>query len=129
MKKTVLLIGLTFILFFNVGCEDSGGGNDSFSIIGSWNYYYLSNGNWVSNNINWDFRNDGRIYMSNGTNFYYYYCDTKNYLSYSYQSVNENCDCDNSSTTIIYQKLTFEGSDTFFMTYCNENSPWVKFTR
>ena len=91
-------------------------------------YYYLSNGNWVSNNINWDFRNDGRIYMSNGTNFYYYYCDTKNYLSYSYQSVNENCDCINSST-LITQKLTFEGSDTFFMTYCNENSPWVKFTR
>ena len=80
--------------------------NSPFSIIGSWNYFYLSNEDWVSNNIKWDFRNDGRIYLTNGSKFYYYYCDTKNYLSYSNKYVNENCDCINSST-LLTQKLTF----------------------
>ena len=127
MKRVSIFFIISFLFFLS--CDDKkDDDNPPFSIIGSWNYFYLSNEDWVSNNIKWDFRNDGRIYLTNGSKFYYYYCNTKNYLSYSNKSVNESCDCINSST-LLTQKLTFEGSDTFFMTYCNENSPWVKFER
>ena len=127
MKRISILFIISFL--FILSCDDKKDDDNSpFSIIGSWNYYYRTYEpeGWKLLGVIWDFRDDGRIYQDNRPK--YYYCDTKNYLTYSIDSINENCNCINSST-LVTQKSTFEGSDTFFMTYCNENSPWVKFER
>jgi len=106
---------LLFVFLFILSCDDKKDDDNSpFSIIGSWKYYYRDYDNevWKFLGLTWDFRDDGRIYQDNRPKYYYYYCDTKNYLTYSINSINQNCNCITSST-LVTQKLTFEGSDTF----------------
>ena len=63
MKRVSIFFIISFLFFLS--CDDKKDDDNSpFSIIGSWNYFYLSNEDWVLNNIKWDFRNDGRIYLT-----------------------------------------------------------------
>ena len=51
MKISKLFISITVFLFCNLGCEDSD--SDSFSIIGTWKYYWKtseSTTNWTTAN-------------------------------------------------------------------------------
>ena len=52
MKRVSIFFIISFLFFLS--CDDKKDDDNSpFSIIGSWNYFYLSNEDWVSNNINW----------------------------------------------------------------------------
>ena len=121
MNKTVLLIGLTIILFFNIGCEDKKDKESSpISLIGTWEYHFKSEGDW--NYLGWtsEFKSDGTYIedKKNKTNIWSYnLCESEKVLKIfnSSNPSTENCDCETNSYNY---NIKYEGTDTVLLNYC-----------
>ena len=118
-----------------MGCEDSGSGDDSFSIIGTWEWSWRSTGetNWNPTGQTYQFNSDGTyIYTydnrygtgSNKSN--YYFCESSNVLQFT--SSTGNCSC-KTTTSISSFQITLDGTDTFYLSECNNSFQHTKLVK
>ena len=120
MKKlsvSSLIISLLLIL----SCEDKkDDDNTPFSIIGTWEYHFRSEGDWKYLGWTSEFKSDGTYFENkiNRTNTWSYnLCESDNVLKIfnSSNPSTENCDCIQNSYNYY---IEYKGTNTFYLNYC-----------
>ena len=127
----ILLLSLIFV----ISCDKDSVSSDevSFSIVGTWKTWGRSSGqtNWGSSSSTYTFNSDDTyIYgydggSSNGT---YFFCETSNVIQWNDVSFTGDCNCKNTST-ISSNQVTIEGTDTFYISECNDSFQWMKLVK
>ena len=136
MKKLYLLLPILFLIYW--GCEDDKE-EESFSIVGTWKTWGRSSGqtDWGSSSSTYTFNSDSTyIYgydggSSNGT---YFFCETSNVIQWNVVSYTGdfNCNCINllpGFSSMITNQVTIEGTDTFYISECNDSFQWMKLVK
>ena len=118
----ILLLSLILVM----SCDDN---NESFSIIGTWEMSYRSEGetNWNKTETTWKFNSDGSV-IENNMKDYYYFCESENFLQFGSNRFDETCEC-KTSTTISTFGITIDGSDTFYLNDCSDNFQSLKLVK
>ena len=130
--KRLSVISLIFSLLFVFSCEDKkDNDNTPFSIIGTWEYHFRSEGDW-NKYLGWtsEFKTDGTYFENkiNRTNTWSYnLCESNNVLKIfnSSNPSTENCDCIQNSYNF---NIVYEGKKTFYLNSCSGN-PSLKFVK
>ena len=122
MKKMIIL----FLLLFAFSCEDN---DDSFSIIGKWQYTHKlkSSGEWqsIDNGDRFDFKSNGMIILTSD----YTGKDTDEEISYTFDESNLNLKINFRSNNIWEYTVVIESNKIMYWTPVDDKNERMKVTR